>query len=50
MLILTNNVVIDMPINTLMWVTLATFAPWIFFAIYGATSTEFKQIPSLVRK
>jgi hypothetical protein len=47
MIILSNNIAIDMPLNTLMWAALATFAPWLFFAIYAPTSVEYKQIPTL---
>jgi hypothetical protein len=50
MLILTNNTAIDMPLNTLMWAALATFAPWLFFVIYAPTSADYTQIPTLSRK
>jgi hypothetical protein len=25
----------DLVVNTLLWLSLATFAPWLFFALYG---------------
>lgn len=49
MIILTDNIVFDMPLNTLVWIALATFVPWLFFAVYVATDNNIKQIPAISR-
>jgi hypothetical protein len=32
----------DIVLNTLLWLTLATFTPWLFFSIYGPRADAFR--------